>query len=179
MARKAPSKSASRKRGGSAARKGQATAKAPAPVKRPSKIPVAEWRKLGEGQRRRYRRYLDKHPSAKWNTETRQRARGHVKGEAAKRRERFADRVYAFAEQQAARWPNGDAEAIAEAIFDRVKTHGEGQLREMERMVAALEAERAAAPKGPRGRPEAIRSMADMENMAVTYGVPVETFGYH
>jgi hypothetical protein len=162
-----------------APRKGQSVPR----VKRPQQIPVRDWRKLSPATKQRYARYLAKHPRAPWTTETRQRARGHRKGEAAQRRSRWEERAYAFAEKQAIRWPGTDVGALAEehfkAINERRKRFGESDLAKLEAVVTRLEERRSRQPLGERGRPERFMTTVDMEGLGDSYDVPYTVFGYH
>jgi hypothetical protein len=130
-----PTRKASRKRATAkaATRKGQTTLK-PAP-KRPPEIPLADWRRLGERQRRRYAGFYRLHPGA-----PRYRARGKAAGESLTRRERLAQRIAAFAARQEQRSRYVDADDLAERIQTEIAAKGEGWFGRIERGVRDLHA---------------------------------------
>jgi len=175
-----PAKRAStRKRGQPSAKSG---AKKAAPkaassprIKRPSQIPASQWRDLGPTTRNRYAKYFAKHPGA-----TITQARGHKPQEHKGRLDRWRDRAMAFAERQARRFPGDIAEmakANFEALDQRRREYGEGDLARFQALVRTLEERRDRAPRGKNSRPEPIG--VDLEELSESYDVPAEVFGYH
>lgn len=183
MARTPAKKSGARKRSGAKAPARRKSNAAPAPksrpdgprIKRPAQIPAAQWKNLGPTTRNRYAKYFAKHPAA-----TITQARGHKPAEHKGRLDRWRDRAMAFAERQARRFP-GDLTEMArdhfQALDERRKQYGEGDLARLQAMVRNLEERRARAPKGKKSRPEPIG--VSLDDLGEDYDVPATLFGYH
>jgi hypothetical protein len=123
---------------------------------------------------RRIAAYLAKHPGA-----TRQEARGHKAKEHVTRREREQQRIDDFAMRQAYRGENRgarDADAIADAIRERIRTEGFGWFSRLERFVNSSNA-RYRQQGQPSGR-ERVR-IADLDEAADDFDWPAEELFYH
>ena len=110
-------------------------------------------------------------------------ARGHAAplgmSESQVRRLRAEARIQAAAEAQARRWKDGDAEAMAGLLRQKVREHGMGWLARWQKRIGELEALRARQPKDAKGRPESIG--INLDTLAIEFGLQdiPELMGYH
>lgn len=165
MARKAPPRGQAKRKASSAPKRKAAAA--------PKQLTAYQ---------KRLRDYQRKHPGWRSDPHWKQKARGHKIAEHVIRAQRFRDRMDAFIMQQVARWPGVDAPKLAAEIgrdlWAQIKLHGEGRLRDIQRLVARMERERAEAPKDERGRPQRL-PWVNMETLEDEWQLPREIFGYH